>query len=289
MKIADIEITHAERVMFGDAGITKGDVVAYYDRIAPLMLPELRRRPLTIERYTKGVEAGGFFQKHYQKHYPAWIDSLEIPSKTTVRYPLCDTHQGLVYFANQGGVAYHVIGARADAIGSPDICVFDLDPPEKGFELVRRAALILRDLLPALGLPAFVKTTGSKGLHVCVPLDGQGTWDELAAFCNAVAKAMCTQYPDLFTVEFYKKDRKGRLYFDTERNRLGATFIAAYSLRGKPGAPISMPIPWALVDDPALTPNGFTLRNAEPIDVWADFRKREGNLATALQKIAENE
>lgn len=284
MKLADIEISHAERVMFADSGITKGDVAAYYERFAPLMLPELRRRPLTIERYTKGVEAGGFFQKHYQKHYPAWIGSLEIPSKTTVRYPLCDTQQGLVYFANQGGVAYHVIGARADAIANPDICVFDLDPPEKGFELVRRAALILRDLLPKLGLPAFVKTTGSKGLHVCVPLDGTGTWDELATFCSAVAKQLCEAYPDLFTVEFYKKDRKGRLYFDTERNRLGATFIAAYSLRGKPGAPISMPIPWALVEDPALTPNGFTLRNAEPIDVWADFRKREGNLAAALRK-----
>jgi bifunctional non-homologous end joining protein LigD len=275
------------------------------------MLPELRRRPLTIERYTKGVDAGGFFMKHWQKHYPAWLDSIEIAAKTRVRYPLCDTQAALVYFANQGGVAMHVMASRADAIddrgmppgGSaaegrrggidrPDVLVFDLDPPEKRFDLVRSAALILRDLLPKVGLPAFVKTTGSKGLHVCVPLDGRGTYDEAMQLCAAVARHVCRTHGEIFTVEFYKKDRKGRLYFDTGRNLLGATFVAAYSLRGKPGAPISLPIAWPEVEDPALAPNGFTLRDVRERldragDPWAKFRAQQGSLTYALQRFAQ--
>ena len=287
-----IACTHVERVMFPDAGITKGDVIAYYDHVAPLMLPELRRRPLTIERYTKSVDQGGFFMKHWQKHYPAWIDSIEIAGKTRVRYPLCDAPAALVYFANQGGVAMHVMASRADAIENPDVIVFDLDPPEKRFDLVRSAALVLRDLLPPLGLPAFVKTTGSKGLHVCVPIDGRSSYEDVHQLCTAVAKLVCRTHGELFTVEFYKKDRKGRLYFDTGRNLLGATFIAAYSLRGKPGAPISLPIAWAEVEDPALAPNGFTLRNIRDRldrtgDPWATFRAEQGSVTYALQRFAQ--
>ena len=290
MRIGELEVTHPERVMF--PGITKGDVVAYYERVAPLMLPELRRRPLTIERYTKGVDAGGFFQKHYQKHYPAWIDAVEIPGKTKVRYPLCDTPAGLVYFANQGGVAYHVVGSRAETLDHPDVVVFDLDPPEGRFDLVRAAALFLRQLLPSIGLPAFVKTTGGKGLHVCAPLDGQATWAEVSSLGTAIARRLCREHDELFTTEFYKKARKGRLYLDTERNHLGATFVAAYSLRGKPGAPISLPIEWDEVEDPALAPDGFTLRNVEARLArapWKDFRAALGSIAAAHAAFAENE
>lgn len=287
-----IACTHVERVMFPDAGITKGEVIAYYDHVADAMLPELRRRPLTIERFTKGIDQGGFFMKHHQKHYPPWIDSFAIAGKTAVRYPLCDTPAALVYFANQGGVAFHVMASRADAIASPDILVFDLDPPEGRFDLVRSAALILRELLPPLGLPAFVKTTGSKGLHVCVPLDGRASYDEVMQLCGAISRHVCRVHGALFTSEFYKKDRKGRLYFDVERNRLGATFIAAYSLRGKPGAPIALPIAWSEVEDPALASSAFTLRTARARldragDPWATLRSQEGSVAHARQRFAQ--
>ena len=287
-----ITCTHVERVMFPDANITKGEVIAYYAHVAGAMLPELRRRPLTIERYTKGVDQGGFFMKHYQKHYPVWIAWADVGTKTRVRYPLCGTPAALVYFANQGGIAMHVMGSRADALDRPDLIVFDLDPPDGGFELVRRAALILRDLLPPLGLPVFVKTTGSKGLHVCVPVDGRATYDEAMALCTAVAQHVCRVHPDLFTLEFYKKDRKGRLYFDTERNRLGATFVAAYSLRGKPGAPISLPIAWDEVEDPKLAANSFTLRNVRERldrvgDPWAKLRVEQGSISSALQRFTQ--
>ena len=173
----------------------------------------------------------------------------------------------------------------------PDLIVFDLDPPDGGFAMVRKVALLLRDVLSELDLPAFVKTTGSKGLHVVSPLDGTATYEEVFELCNALATAFSTRYPDLVTTEFYKKDRKGRLYFDTMRNAPGATFVAAYSLRGRATASVSAPITWDEVEDAALRPDGFTLRDVPARlerhgDPWATLRKSPGNLAAALSRLS---
>ena len=161
LSFGDLKIacTHVERVVFPDAGITKGDVIAYYRDVAELMLPELRARPLTLERFTKGIEHGGFYQKHAQKHFPPWIGRVTLGSKTKVEYPLCDTPAALVYFANQGAITFHVWTSRKDTPQHPDLLVFDLDPPDGGFEMVRDAARRVRELLDELELPAFVKTT----------------------------------------------------------------------------------------------------------------------------------
>ena len=278
--------------MFPETGITKGDVVGYYKDIAEVAVPELRGRALSIERFTKGIDAGGFFQKHWQKHYPAWIRSAELGAKTVVRYPICDTPAGLVYFANQGGIALHVITSRKQTLHHPDLIVFDLDPPEDGFELVRRTARILHDVLDELALPAFVKTTGSKGLHVVAPLDDRATFEEVHTLCGGLARALVGRHPDLITTEFYKKDRKGRLFFDTGRNALGSTFVAAYSVRGRPGAPVSMPIEWSDVDDAKLRSDGFTIKNvrerlAKRGDAWRDLRKAPGSIAKAAKALAK--
>src|SRR5262245_24968266 len=141
--------------MFPDDGITKRELIAYYHDVADLMVPELRRRPLTIERFTKGIDAGGFFQKHAQKHYPAWIERVTLGGKTPVTYPLCDSPAALVYFANQGAIALHVWTSRCDAPFRPDEVVFDLDPPERRFDLVVKVARVVRELLDGLALPAF--------------------------------------------------------------------------------------------------------------------------------------
>lgn len=286
-----IALTNQARVVFPDCGITKGDIVAYYGDVADVMLPELRGRALTIERVTKNIEAGGFYQKHWQKHYPDWIDRVTLGGKTVVTYPVCDSRAALVYLANQGALALHVITSRKQALHRPDLVVFDLDPPDGGFDLVRRTARILHEVLGELGLPAFVKTTGSKGLHVVAPLDNTATFDEVGALCHGLAVLLTTRHPDLVTTEFYKKDRKGRLYFDTARNMLGATFVAAYSLRTKPGAPVSMPIEWHEVDDARVRPDGFTLQNArqrlaEHGDAWRTLRDRPGSAASALRALA---
>ena len=287
-----VACTNVDRIVFPDSGIPKGDVIAYYHRVADVMVPELRDRALSMERFTKGIDKGGFFQKHMQKHYPAWIEHAVLGGKTRVDYPICNSTAALVYFANQGGVAFHIWSSHASAPTQPDQIVFDLDPPDGKFELVRQVARLLHELLDELGLPAFVKTTGSKGLHVVTPVDGKATYDEVMPLCNAIAKRLCARHPDLVTVEFYKKDRKGRLFFDVMRNALGATFVAPYSLRGKPGAPISAPITWAEVDDPALRPDGIRLRDFRARfdkvgDPWRDLRKKPGSVAKAVAKLAK--
>ena len=285
-----IACTNVDRVVFPDAGITKGDVIAYYHAVASVMVPELRRRPLSIVRYTKGIDQGGFFQKHRQKHYPAWIESVLLGTKTRVDYPLCDSPAALVYFANQGALELHVWTSRAETPDHPDLLVFDLDPPEGRFDLVRRTALLLRDLFGELELPAFVKTTGGKGLHVVAPLDGRAAFTEVAALGDQISRLLCARHPGELTMEFYKKDRGDRLFLDTMRNAPGATIAAAYSVRGRPGAPVSTPIEWAEVEDPALVPGQFTLRDVprrleRTGDPWATLRSRPSSIERAARRL----
>ncbi|NVB77210.1 MAG: ATP-dependent DNA ligase [Kofleriaceae bacterium] len=285
-----IDATNVDRIVFPEVGITKGDVIDYYRDLADIMVPELYGRPLTIERYTKGLAGGGFFQKHVQKHYPAWIQRVTIGGKTLVTYPLANSQAALVYFANQGALAFHIWTSREDNGTNPDLLVFDLDPPDGGFELVRKTALLLRDALVELNLTAYVKTTGSKGLHVVVPLDGEDDFDDAHTLCSELGKYMTARHPDLVTLEFYKKDRKGRLFFDTLRNAPGATFVAAYSLRGKPTAPVSTPIEWDELGDKALRADSFTLKDipsrlAKRGDPWRDLRNTPGSARKALAAL----
>jgi bifunctional non-homologous end joining protein LigD len=293
---ATVKLTNTDRVMFPDSGITKRQVLEYYRDIAQYAIPEFRDRALSIERFTKGIDVGGFFQKHWQKHYPDWIRSAELGVKTVVRYPIADNQAALVYFANQGGIAMHIWTSRVSAPEYPDLLVFDLDPPDGKFELVRFAALEIKELCDSIDLPTFVKTTGSKGLHVVVPLDGRALFGEAMALANRMAKVLCARHPDKLTQEFYKKDRRGRLYLDVMRNALGATIIAPYSLRGRPGAPLSAPIEWEEVEDPEMKPNGFTLKNIrkrlEVIgDPWSNLRYKTGSIddADAMLSRLEDE
>lgn len=283
-----VACTNTDRIVFPAVGITKGEVIAYYAQVAPVMVPELRDRPLTIERFTKSIEQGGFYQKHAQKHYPPWIERVLLGTKTKVLYPLCDTPAALVYFANQGGFVLHVWTSRRPAPDHPDEIVFDLDPPEDGFALVQKTARILHELFAELSLTAFVKTTGSKGLHVVAPLDGTATYDEVHALCAVISQLLCARHPDLVTTEFYKKDRRGRLFLDTGRNTYGATMVAPYSLRGRPNAPVSAPIEWSELE--TIRPDGITLpeiaKRLDRIgDPWATLRARPGSLRTAAAAL----
>lgn len=285
-----VACSNVERVMFPENGITKGELVAYYRDVADLMVPELRGRPLTVVRYTKGIDRGGFFQKHHQKHFPAWLDHVTAGSKTRVDYPIVDNAAGLVYMANQGSIELHVWTSRKDALDRPDMLVFDLDPPDGRFDLVRRTAVLLRELFEQLGLPAFVKLTGSKGMHVIAPLDDAATFDEVGALATRIGAILCRRHPDLLTMEFYKKDRRGRLFLDVMRNAIGATLVAPYSLRGRPGAPVSAPIAWSEVDDPALAADGVRLRDVRDRldrtgDPWRDLRAASGSIARAARAL----
>lgn len=287
-----VACSNVDRLVFPADELHKRDVLAYYHDVAPLMLPELRRRPLTIERFTRSIDDGGFYQKHTPKHYPPWIERLELGGKTRVAYPLCDTPAALVYLANQGALTFHAMTSRAEAPAHPDELVFDLDPPDGGFALVRRVARLVHDALAALDLPAFVKTTGSRGLHVVVPLDAAADFDTVGRLATAIAARLCAQHPDLVTTEFYKADRRGRLFLDIMRNAPGATAVVPYSLRPRPRAPVAAPIAWPDVDDPALSPDGIHLRSLRArLDAhgapWASLRARLGSATTALARLGE--
>jgi bifunctional non-homologous end joining protein LigD len=285
-----IACSNVDRVMFPADGITKGELIAYYHDVAELMVPELRGRPLSVVRYTKGIDRGGFFQKHYQKHFPAWLDRVAAGTKTIVEYPIVDSAAGVVYLANQGSIEFHVWTSRKDALDRPDMLVFDLDPPEGRFDLARQAAGWLRAVLDELALPAFVKVTGSKGLHVIAPLDDAATFDEVGALATRIGALLCRRHPEDLTMEFYKKDRRGRLFMDVMRNAIGATLVAPYSLRGRPGAPVSAPIAWSELDDPALCADGIRLRDLRARldqhgDPWRALRARVGSVAGALRAL----
>jgi bifunctional non-homologous end joining protein LigD len=285
-------ITHPEKVLFPDDGITKGELAGYYESIAPVMLPHLRRRPVTMERYPAGIGKKGFWQKDVSKGFPEWLERIEVPKKGgTVRYPLVTDMRTLLWVANQNTITPHVWVSRVPKLYYPDVCVFDLDPSHEGdLDALRAAALGLRNLLNELGLPSWVKTSGSKGFHIVVSLDGKSETGEVARFAHTVGSILVKRDPQRLTQEFSKADRGGRILVDTGRNGFGATFAAAYAVRAKPGAPISAPCTWAEIERGTVGPRTFTLRTiADRIekvgDLWSDMRTHRRALRRAIDKL----
>jgi bifunctional non-homologous end joining protein LigD len=270
-------ITHPEKLMFPDDGITKGELAAYYETIAPYMLPHLSGRPITMERYHRGIAAEGFFQKDVTKGFPKWLERVEVPKKGgTVHHPLAGDVKSLLWLANQNTVTPHVWTSRAPDLLHPDVCVFDLDPAVDNPAEVRAAALQLRELLRELGLRSWVKTSGSKGFHIAVPLDREAEFGEVGMFAHQVGKVLVSRDPSRLTQEFSKADRGGRILVDTGRNGYSATFAAAYAVRAKPGAPVSAPCTWEEMERGDVAPRTFTLRTmaartAIVGDLWADM------------------
>jgi bifunctional non-homologous end joining protein LigD len=284
-------ITHPEKVLFPDDGITKGDLAAYYDAIAPVMLPHVRNRPLTMERYPAGIGKKGFWQKDVSKGFPDWLQRVEVPKNDgVVHHPLITDTRSLLWVANQNTITHHVWISRVPDLYYPDICVFDLDPSKDDPPSVRAAAIGLRDLLEELGLPSWIKTTGGKGFHIVVPLDGKSNMSEVASFANTVGRVFVSHAPDHLTQEFSKVDRKGRIYVDTGRNGYSATFAAAYTVRAKPGAPVSAPCTWAEVEKGKVDPDSFNLRNMAARvkkvgDLWADLHRKRRSLKKPIDKL----
>jgi bifunctional non-homologous end joining protein LigD len=286
-------ITHPGKVLFPDDGITKGDLAAYYEAIAPVMLPHVRDRPVTMERYHRGVGQPGFFQKNVSRGYPEWLRRVEVPKKGgTVHYPLVTDTRALVWLANQNSITPHVWTSRVPHLFHPDICVFDLDPLRDEPGVLRAATVALRDLLSELGLPSWVKTSGSKGFHVAVPLDGKSPFDAVASFAHAVGRVLVQRDPAHLTQEFSKADRGGRILVDTGRNGYGATFAAAYAVRPRAGAPVSAPCTWGEVEHGVVGPRTFTLhamqrRVADVGDVWSDMARHAQSLRRAVELLRD--
>jgi bifunctional non-homologous end joining protein LigD len=284
-------ITHPEKVMFPEDGITKGDLAAYYEAVASVMLPHLRGRPLTMERYPAGISKKGFWQKDVSKGFPDWLERVKVPKKDGhLHHPIITDERSLMWVTNQNTITHHVWISRIPELYYPDICVFDLDPSKDDVKAVQSAALGLRDLLEELGLPSWVKTSGSKGFHIVVPLDGKTEMSEVEQFANTVGRVFVSLAPDHLTQEFNKVDRKDRIYIDTGRNGYSATFAAAYTVRAKNGAPVSAPCTWEEIEKGKVAPNTFTLRNTPARikkvgDLWAEMLKRRRSLTKAAAKL----
>lgn len=288
-------ITHPEKVLFGEGGITKGALCEYYEAIAPCMLPHLRGRPVTLERYPAGIERKGFIQKDVVSGYPEWLERVAVERRAgksagAVHYPIVSDSRGLIWLANLNTITPHVWCARLPHLEQPDLCVFDLDPSVENVAQLRVATLEVRDVLQELGLVSFVKTSGSKGYHVVVPLQASATFAESWTFAQGVGRWLVKRRPELFTQEFIKADRAGRILIDTGRNARGATFAAAYAVRAKPGAPVSAPCTWEEVQEGSVSPRTFKLpgmvaRVAQVGDPWRELEKAAVALAGPLEAL----
>ena len=286
-------ITHPDKLLFPADGITKGDVCAYYEGVAGVMLPHIADRPVTMERYPAGIDKKGFIQKDVSKGFPDWLRRVEISKRSgseddddAVHYPLVDDARALVWLANQNAITPHVWTSRVPKLHLPDLCVFDLDPSHEDPAELRAAVLAVRDLLTELGLASFVKTSGSKGFHIVVALDGEADFEPVRRFSQGAGAVLVKRHPALFTQEFIKADRGGRIFVDTGRNGYGATFAAVYALRPKPGAPVSAPCAWPEIESGAVGPQTFKLRTisarlAEVGDLWRALYDRPQSLRDA--------
>lgn len=273
-----IEITRPDKVLFPKDGITKCELVDYYRRIAPAMLPHLRGRPLAMERYPDGIESEGFFQKKAARYYPDWIATARLAKQDgSVRYVVCNDAATLAYLANQGVITLHTWLSRADKPDHPDQMILDLDPPDADFGGVRRAALKLKEILERYRLKCFVKTTGGRGLHVLAPLDRRRDFDAVREFARGIAEELVDWDSERLTTEIRKNKRGGRLFIDIARNAYGQTAAAPYTVRARDGAPVATPLRWEELENSGLRPEQFNIRSIfdrlRARDSWTDLGK----------------
>ncbi|EPX76681.1 non-homologous end-joining DNA ligase [Salipiger mucosus] len=271
----NIEVSHPDKVLFPDDGITKLDLAQYCARIAETALPHYRDRPLTMQRFPDGIGEDGFFQKNVPDHFPDWIKRVELPKEGgTVTHVLANEAATLVYLADQGCITPHLALSRADRPGYPDRMVFDLDPSDDDFGKVQEVARAVKAALDARDLPSFVATTGSRGFHIVLSLDASAEIDALRPFARGLAAEVAEAHPKLATVEQRKAQRGDRVLADTFRTAYAQTAVAPYAVRARPGAPVATPLRWDEAFGSDMAPDRYTVatifrRLAQVEDPWA--------------------
>jgi bifunctional non-homologous end joining protein LigD len=291
MKVAGITLSHPDRVLYPEQGITKRDLAHYYEEIAEWILPHLAGRPLTLVRCPEGYLKECFYQKHVGENLPDWVRRVAIKEKDSVgKYVVVDSLPGLIALVQMGVLEIHTWGSRSDRIELPDRITFDLDPdPELPWKRMIDAARSLRRKLGALGLNAFVKTTGGKGIHVVVPIIRRYEWDEIKEFSKCLAEQMTREAPDRYLATMSKAKRKGKIFIDYLRNGRGATAVAAYSTRARSGAPVSTPVSWEEVLA-GIRPDHFNVRNLLrrlarlKKDPWKNYESARRQITAAMMK-----
>jgi bifunctional non-homologous end joining protein LigD len=285
-----VRVTHPGKVLFPDDGITKADLVGYLVEVAPAMLPHVRDRPISLHRFNDGLAGEGFFQKEIPRGAPDWVRRVRVPKQGgSVCHALAQDAAALAWLGNQNCITPHVWTSRVDRLDRPDRLVFDLDPAggDEQFGLVRRTARELRALLGELGATAFAMTSGSRGVHVVVPLRRRYGFDRVEDAARAVAAELVARRPDELTTEFRKEQRRGRLFVDVLRTRWAQTTVAPYAVRARPGAPVAAPLRWEELEDGGLSRAGeLTIRDVpgrleREGDPWRDIAKAAGSLPGA--------
>ena len=293
MNVGGVEVSDAGKVFFPDAEITKGDVAGYYGRVADTMLPYVRGRCVSMHRWPDGIDGKDFYQKEAPDHFPDWIRREEVARKEggSVRYVVADDARTLVYLADQGCLTPHVWLSRVEAPDMPDRMVFDLDPPGEGESSVgevRWAARRLKDLLDELGLAPLVMTSGSRGFHVHVILDGSADFDTSRAFARDVCSLLSDQHPERLTVAQRKSERGDRIFLDYLRNGYGQTSVPPYAVRARPGAPVATPLTWDELS--GAEPRSYGVDNifrrlGQTTDPWKESLDEPSDLEEARARL----
>ena len=294
--MARASLSNPDKAIFpagdGSDAITKADLFDYAARIAERMIPLVHDRPAVLQRFPDGIDGEGWYQKHTPKHFPDWIPTIALPKRGggTVRHPVIDSVDALQYVVNQGTVSVHVLGGTVDAPQIPTELLIDLDPSIDDPGQVVAATAAVRELLDDIDVTGFVKTTGSRGIHVHVPLRGEAKFDAVAALGHHIGALLSRRHPDLLTVEFSKEDRGDRLFVDTLRNAPAQHAVAPYTLRPKPGAPVAVPLRWDEVDAAwraDATPLRSLFRRLGSLgeDPWADLENHRIEAKTIAERL----
>ena len=291
-----VVLSSRDRVLFPEDGITKGDLYDYYAAVAPTLVPHLRDRPFTMKRWRDGLPGGSFFQKQAPKGIPAWIPTREFRTfpreggSRLVDFPLVNSADAVLWMVQMHCIDMNAWYSRVDRPDRPDFVLFDLDPPEAadGFADAVRVAHLIRAALTELELRSYVKTSGADGIHVLVPIIRRAGYDETYAFAELLARALEVEHPGLVTTEWLKKKRSGVLV-DHRQNGWGKTIASVYSVRPKPGAPVSTPLAWGELTE-ELSPRAFTMavaleRVARLGDLFEPVLAGGQSLAPALRRL----
>ena len=285
-------LTHPDKLLFPDDGITKADLASYYEHVSEWMLQHVVARPLSLQRFPDGIDGEGFFQKNVPGHYPDWVRRVEVDKAGgTVVHAVVSNADTLPYLVGQNAITPHIWLSRADRIRQPDRIVVDLDPPPRGdFADVRRAARRTGELLREIGLEPFAQVTGSKGIHVWTPLRRRATFEDVKAFTARFAELLAARHPDELTTRFRKADRGGRILVDVMRNRYAQTAVPPYAVRPRPGAPVATPIEWDELSDARLRPDRWTVKSVPRRltvkgDPWADIASFARGLSRPSKRL----
>jgi len=281
------ELTNKNKILFPKSKITKEDFFNYYKKIAKKMLPLIKNRPITLQRFPSGIDKELFFQKKALPYYPKWIKTISIKrqDKPPIKMPLITDIKSFLYIVNQVGVI-HIWLSKTDKLDYPDRLIFDLDPPNGNFLKVVEAAKDLKKLLDILKLPSFFMTTGSRGLHVIIPIKREYAFDETREFAKKIALILTEQKPEKYTIEVRKEKRKNKVYIDFLRNAYAQTHVAPYSIRPKENAPIATPVNFNELNK-TLKSQKYNLKNIfqRKLDPFSKIDSKSISLTNAMKKI----